>query len=148
MNFDEAIESHKLWKGAFLHYIKNHQGKLDIKRIEGHLNLHENKFGSILKMIGLSPGGLSIEFIESCDNCHIGQWISSIGGMFQGNRDFVKLVELHTKCHKLSAKILREIEREDKKTALGLVAPESEFSKVSDDIETDVIRSRHMIESG
>ena len=147
MNFEDAIKSHNLWREAFLHYVNNSEGNLNLNMLAKHLNAHSSLFKKTFSMFGISNKPLDADFIGNSHNCNFGQWIDSVEGVFKKNNDFIRLIKLHNKFHLMSAKIVNHIENNDRKSVLKLANKNSEFHKISNDIEIYILRIKRLIDS-
>ncbi len=147
MDFEKAIKSHSQWRDAFLHYIKNSKGDINIDLLEKHLNVNAGLLNKVLAMFGATGVSLNANFIGEIHNCTLGQWIDDVSELFKTNKDFVKLVKLHNKFHEISSQIITHIENNEREALLELVRQDSEFHKLSNDIEIEILRIQRLIEA-
>ena len=147
MDFDAAIESHELWKEVLSEYVRSGGKYKDVNRLESLLNINDKHSHKVLGMFRLSSVRLDPGFIRNDQNCKLGQWILLIEDLFHNNGDFVKLDELHTKFHRLSAEIIEQVERGNQRAARKLISPESEFYRVANDIVIYITRIQRLVAS-
>ena len=147
MNFDDAITSHILWTKAFLHYVNSSEDAISLNNLVKHLNVNASLFDKAFKIFGVTRSKLDAELISNTHNCTLGKWIDEMDEIFKENKDFIKLTELHNKFHKISGQIINHIANNDKDAVSELVHDDSEFHKLSNDIEVEIIRIKRFLNS-
>jgi len=78
MDFENAIKSHSQWRDAFLHYVNNSKGDINIALLEKHLHVNAGLLNKVLAIFGATGASLNAKFVGDIHNCTLGQWIDDV----------------------------------------------------------------------